>query len=57
MAMYENSEMMDKEIERLVKTLQTLDPTSEDYKNVRTNLNTLYELRNGIYRPDKMFLT
>lgn len=52
MAMYENSEMMDKEIERLVKTLQTLDPTSEDYKTVRINLNTLYELRNAQYKVD-----
>lgn len=52
MAMYENSELMDKEVERLLKKLETLDPTSDDYKSVRGNLNTLYELRNAQYKVD-----
>lgn len=50
MAMYENSELMDKEVERLIKKLDTLEPTSDDYKAVRTNLNSLYELRNTQYK-------
>lgn len=52
MAMYENSESLDKEIERLAKRLSTLDPTGEDYKSVRINLDTLYSLRNEQYRVD-----
>jgi len=52
MAMYENSEGLDKEIERLTKKLSTLDPTGEDYKTVRQNLDTLYKLRNEQYKVD-----
>ena len=52
MAMYENSEGLDKEIERLTKKLSTLDPTGEDYKAVRLNLDTLYKLRNEQYKVD-----
>lgn len=52
MAMYENSECLDKEIERLTKRLSTLDPTGEDYKAVRISLDTLYKLRNEQYKID-----
>ena len=50
MAMYENSELMDKEVERLIKKLDTLEPTSDDYKTVRASLTALYELRNTQYK-------
>lgn len=52
MAMYENSELIDKEIERLTKRLSTLDPTGEDYKSVRINLDELYKIRNDQYKID-----
>lgn len=52
MAMFENSEGLDREIERLTKKLSTLDPTGEDYKAVRVSLNALYELRNTQYKTD-----
>lgn len=52
MAMFENSEGLDKEIERLTLKLATLDPTGEDYKTVRLNLDTLYKLRNEQYKVD-----
>ena len=52
MAMFENIEKLDKEIERLTETLSTLSPTSEEYKNVRFSLHTLYELRNAVYKVD-----
>lgn len=52
MAMFENSEALDKEIERLTKKLSELDPTGEDYRNVRVNLDTLYKLRSEQYRID-----
>ena len=52
MAMYQNAEGLDKEIERLTKKLGTLDPTSEDYKNVRFNLDSLYKLRNEQYKVE-----
>ena len=52
MAMYENIESLDKEIERLTKRLATLDPTGEDYKAVRINLDTLYKVRNDQYKID-----
>ncbi len=52
MAMFENSQLMDQEIERLVKTLEALDPTSDDYTKARINLNTLYALRNAQYKVD-----
>lgn len=52
MAMFENSEGLDKEIERLTSKLATLDPTGEDYKTVRLNLDTLYKLRNEQYKVD-----
>lgn len=52
MAMYENIESLDKEIERLTKTLASLDPTGEQYKTVRINLDTLYKLRNEQYKVD-----
>ena len=52
MAMYENSEGLDKEIERLTKRLSTLDPTGEEYKNVRFNLDSLYKLRNEQYKVE-----
>lgn len=52
MAMFENIESLDKEIERLTKRLATLDPTSEDYRSVRVNLDTLYKIRNDQYKVD-----
>lgn len=52
MAMYENIESLDKEIERLTSTISTLKPTSEEYKIVRINLDTLYKLRNEQYKVD-----
>lgn len=52
MAMFENSEALDREIERLAKRLTTLDPTKDEYKAVRINLDTLYKLRNDQYKVD-----
>ncbi|MBO7450288.1 MAG: hypothetical protein J6U54_07935 [Clostridiales bacterium] len=52
MAMYENSEALDKEIERLTQKLSTLDPISEEYKAVRISLDALYKLRNDQYKVD-----
>lgn len=52
MAMYENIESLDKEIERLTKKLATLDPTGDEYKTVRINLDELYKIRNDQYKID-----
>lgn len=52
MAMCENIESLDKEIERLTKRLATLDPTSDGYRSVRVNLDTLYKIRNEQYKID-----
>ena len=52
MAMFDTSEALDKEIIRLTDKLKTLDPTSEEYKAVRINLDTLCKLRNEQYKVD-----
>lgn len=52
MAMFENIESLDKEIERLTKRLATFDPTSDDYRSVRVNLDTLCKIRNDQYKID-----
>lgn len=52
MAMYENSEGLDREIERLTTKLGSLDPTGEDYGKVRHSLDQLYGLRNTQYKTD-----
>lgn len=50
MAMYENGNLMDVEIERLTKRLGSLDPDSDEYKAVRQNLESMYKLRNEQYK-------
>lgn len=52
MAMFENSEGLDREIERLTNQLRSLDPTGDDYKAVRVSLDTLYKLRNDQYKVE-----
>ena len=52
MAMFENSELLDREIERLTNKLADLDPTTQDYETVRKSLDQLYKLRNEQYRTD-----
>lgn len=52
MAMYENANGLDLEIERLTKELTKLDPITDEYKAVRVNLDTLYQLRNAQYKVD-----
>lgn len=52
MAMFENADALDKEIERLTKRLSSLDPSGEDYKNVRFSLDSLYKLRNEQYKVE-----
>lgn len=52
MAMYENSQAMDKEIERLQTKLKTLEPTSKEYATINQQLKTLYELRLTQYKEE-----
>ena len=52
MAMFENSEKLDAEIIRLSDKLKNLEPTSDGYKAIRINLDTLYKLRNDQYKID-----
>lgn len=52
MAMYENGNKLDEEVMRLTEKLATLDPTSDDYKAVRMNLDSLYKLRNEQYKAE-----
>lgn len=52
MAMNENIESLDKEIARLSTKLSKLEPESDAYKAVRVSLDTLYKIRNDIYKVD-----
>ena len=52
MAMYENSQAMDREIERLQTKLKTLEPTSKEYATINQQLKTLYELRLTQYKEE-----
>lgn len=52
MAMYNLSETMDKEIERLQMKLKNLEPTSKEYAAINQQLKTLYELRLSQYKEE-----
>ncbi|MBO7450703.1 MAG: hypothetical protein J6U54_10065 [Clostridiales bacterium] len=52
MGMYENIESLDKELGRLTTKLSNLEPESEAYKAVRVSLDTLYKVRNDVYKVD-----
>lgn len=52
MAMYNLSESMDKEIERLQLKLKNLEPTSKEYATINQQLKTLYELRLKQYKEE-----
>lgn len=52
MAMYNLSETMDKEIERLQMKLKNLEPTSKEYAAINQQLKTLYELRLNQYKEE-----
>ena len=52
MGMYENIESLDKELERLTTKLSNLEPEAEAYKAVRVSLDTLYKVRNDVYKVD-----
>lgn len=52
MAMYELSQSMDKEIERLQTKLKTLEPASKEYAAINQQLKTMYELRLGQYKEE-----
>lgn len=52
MGMNENIESLDKEIARITTKLSKLEPESDAYKAVRVSLDTLYKLRNNIYKVD-----
>lgn len=52
MAMYNLSESMDKEIERLQMKLKNLEPTSKEYATINQQLKTLYELRLNQYKEE-----
>ena len=52
MAMNDNIESLDKEIARLTTKLSELEPESDAYKAVRVSLDTLYKVRNDIYKVD-----
>lgn len=50
MGMYENGNGLDEEIKRLTAQLTKLDPATDVYKVVRTNLDSLYKLRIDQYK-------
>lgn len=50
MGMYENGNGLDEEIKRLTAQLAKLDPATDAYKVVRTNLDSLYKLRIDQYK-------
>ena len=52
MGMYENVESLDKEIARITNELSKLDPKSDAYKAVRVSIDTLYKVRNDVYKVD-----
>lgn len=52
MTMYNLSETMDKEIERLQAKLEALEPASKEYAAINQQLKTLYELRLTQYREE-----
>ena len=52
MGMYENIESLDKEIARITTKLSKLEPESDAYKAVRVSLDTLYKVRNDVYKVD-----
>lgn len=52
MAMYENSKVMDAEIERLQTKLKALEPTQKEYAVISQQLKTLYELRLAQYKEE-----
>ena len=52
MAMYENGMALDKEVERLTEALSKFDPTTDEYKAVRLNLDTIYSLRSTQYKVE-----
>ena len=52
MGMYENIESLDKEIARITTRLSKLEPESDAYKAVRVSLDTLYKVRNDVYKVD-----
>ena len=52
MGMYENIESLDKELGRLTTKLSNLEPESDAYKAVRVSLDTLYKVRNDVYKVD-----
>ena len=52
MGMYENIESLDKEIARLTTKLSKLEPESDAYKAVRVSVDTLYKIRNDVYKVD-----
>lgn len=52
MAMYNLSETMDKEIERLQLKLKNLEPVSKEYATINQQLKTLYELRLNQYKEE-----
>ena len=52
MGMYENIEALDQEIARVTGALSKLDPQGEEYKSIRLSLDTLYKVRNDVYKCD-----
>lgn len=52
MGMFENIEALDKEISRITEEISKLDPKGEVYKAVRLSLDSLYKVRNDVYKCD-----
>ncbi len=50
--MFENVEALDNEITRLHSKMSTMEPTADNYKIMRFTLDTLYKLRNEVYKVD-----
>jgi L-lysine 2,3-aminomutase len=52
MAMYENGERLDLEIERLQEKLKNLEPTTKEYSAINNQLKVMYDLRIAQYKEE-----